>query len=166
MVRKMIAMLRTLRCAAAGLLAALAASAACAHDYVVVASTEPAVARGAAVDAGQNLAVAPGHAVTLMHASGDLLTLRGAAGGVMAPRRQAAGADAARLELLRTMVATRADETREGLGARRRTRGGVCPSPDTLATLDAIAQAVEAGCAEPASRAFDAWLASERPAEP
>lgn len=144
----------------------LAAGAAAAHDYVVVASTEPAVARGSGVSAGQLLAIAPGHAVTLMHANGDLLTLRGAAGGVPAPKRQAGEADTARLDVLRTLVTAR-EETREGLGANgRRTRGGVCPSPEALLTLDAIAQAAQSSCSGAAGSAMENWLSARIIPEP
>lgn len=144
----------------------LAAGAAAAHDYVVVASTEPAVARGSGVSAGQLLAVTPGHAVTLMHANGDLLTLRGAPGGVQAPKRQAGEADTVRLDVLRTLVTAR-QESREGLGANgRRTRGGVCPAPEALLSLDAIAQSAQSGCSSAAGRAMENWLSARIIPEP
>ena len=160
----MVAHLRMLgRASLPAVIAALIAAAAAAHEYVVVASTEPAVTRGLGVDGGQKLAVAPGHAITLMHASGDLLTLKGAAGGVTAPKRQAQSADAARLEVLRTIVAAKPEDTREGLGSRRRTRG-VCPAPESLTSLDAIA-AVQGPCPEAAERALEAWIAAHAPPE-
>jgi hypothetical protein len=158
MLRPMVASLLR-RAALPALAGLLFAAGAAAHEYVVVASSEPAVSRGLGVAAGQKLAVAPGHAITLMHASGDLLTLKGAAGGVTAPKRQAQSAEAARLEVLRTIVAAKPQDTREGLGARRRTRG-VCPAPDNLTSLDAIAQVQEAGCEEVAGRALEAWIAA------
>lgn len=151
---------------AATLAGVLVAGAASAHDYVVVASNAPEFARGVGVDAGQTLPLSPGRTVTLMHASGDLVTLRGAATPVVVPRRQAAAADSARLDVLRTLVAAR-EEAREGLGARgRRTRGGICPPPEALTTLDAIAQGVEAGCSGPAGQAMENWLSARIVPEP
>jgi len=163
MLRPMVAMLKLLHRAALPALAlALIAGAAAAHDYIVVASTEPAIARGVAVDGGQKLAVAPGRQVTLMHASGDLLVLKGAAGGVTAPKRKAGDAETARLEVFRTMVAPKPRDVTEGLGARR-TRGGVCPEAGALSDLDAIAQAQTGGCPDPAAQALEAWIAGHMP---
>lgn len=144
----------------AGLALAAIAGAAAAKDYVVVASTEPAVPRGLMVDAGVRLTVAPGRSVTLMHASGDVLRLKGAAGGVLAPARKAAGLDAARLEMLRTMVSPSTRTVATGAG-QRRSRSGICPSADVLTSLDAVAQAAQAGCADAASAAFESWLAAQ-----
>lgn len=168
MLRRMVAIVRilprTLRAAALpALLWSALAGAAAAHDYIVVASSEPAVARGLAVDGGQKLAVAPGHAVTLMHASGALFTLKGAVGGVVAPKRKAADVETARLEVFRTMVSAKPKDVTEGLGSRR-TRGGVCPAADSLMSLDAIAQVQAAGCTAPAAQALEAWIAAH-PAE-
>lgn len=152
------------RAALAGFALATLAGTALARDYVVVASTEPAVPRGLTVDAGARLAVAPGHTVTLMHASGDVLKLNGAAGGVVAPARKAASADAARLEVLRVMISPSAREVSVGSG-QRRSRSGVCPSADTLTTLDAVAEVESAGCHDVAVTAFETWLATHPPAE-
>ncbi len=138
---------------------------AAARDYVVVASTEPMVPRGLTLDAGAHLAVTPGRSVTLMHASGDVLKLNGAAGGVVAPARKAASTDAARLEVLRVMVTPNTREVSVG-SAQRRSRGGVCPSPDSLTTLDTIAQVQAAGCGDVAASAFEAWLAAHPAVEP
>jgi hypothetical protein len=163
MVRPMVAIPSLIRRAALPALAlALIGATAAAHDYVVVATTEPAIVRGTAVDSGQRLAVAPGHSVTLMHAGGALVMLKGARGGVVAPLRKTAAADTARLEVFRTMVAAKPREQTEGLGSRR-TRGGVCPAPDSLLSLDAIAQ-VQPACPEAAAEALGAWLA-RAPAE-
>jgi hypothetical protein len=165
MLRPMVATLKLLRRAALPAAAlALIAGAAAAADYVVVATTEPAIVRGAVVDGGQRLAVAPGRSVTLMHAGGALVMLKGARGGVVAPLRKSAAADSARLEVFRTMVAAKPREKSEGLGARR-TRGGVCPAPDGLTSLDAIAQ-VQSACPEAAAEALGAWLARTLPEEP
>ena len=167
MLRRMVAQTTHLarhlrRAALAGFALAMIAGTALARDYVVVASTEPAVPPGLTVDAGGRLAVAPGHTVTLMHASGDVLKLKGAAGGVVAPARKAASADAARLEVLRVMISPAAREVSVG---QRRSRAGVCPSADTLTTLDAIAQVETGGCRDAAATAFEAWLEAHPPAE-
>lgn len=169
MLRPMVAIARTpartLRAAVLpALLCSALAGAAAAHDYIVVASSEPAIARGLAVDGGQKLAVAPGHAITLMHASGALFMLRGAAGGVVAPKHKAVDVETARLEVFRTLVAAKPREVSEGLGARR-TRGGVCPAADSLMSLDAIAQVQAAGCTAPAAQALEAWIAAHPPEE-
>ena len=147
----------------AGLAITAMAGAAAARDYVVVSSSEPAIPRGLAIDAGAKLAVPPGRSVTLMHASGDLLTLKGAFGGVVAPARKAASADAGRLEMLRAMMTPNTREVSVGAG-QRRSRSGVCPSPDQLTTLDAIAQVQAAGCTEAATTALEAWIAARLPA--
>lgn len=148
----------------AGLAVAAMAGAAAARDYVVVASNDPAIPRGLSVDAGARLAVPAGHSVTLMHASGDLLTLKGAAGGVTAPLRKAASADATRLEVLRAMVAPNTREVAVG-ASQRRSRSGVCPSPDMLTSLDAIAQVQDAGCTDAAAAALEAWIAAHPPTD-
>ena len=167
MLRPMFTLGRHLRRATlAGLtLATIGGAAVAARDYVVVASTEPTAPRGLTIDAGARLAVTPGRSVTLMHASGDVLKLNGAAGGVIAPARKAASIDAARLDVLRAMVMPNTREVAEGSG-QRRSRGGVCPSPALLTTLDAIAGVQAAGCGDVAASAFEAWLAAHPAVEP
>jgi hypothetical protein len=141
-----------------GLALALAASAAAAHDYIVVASSDPAIARGQAVDAGARLALASGRTVTLMYASGDLVTLKGVPGGVVAPPRRASSAEAQRLEVLRLMVGP---PPASGDGPRlSKTRGGLCPAPANLASLDDIVAVAQGGCTNEARAAFEAWLSA------
>ena len=142
--------------------AAVVGGAAAAHDYIIVASSDPSVVKGQPLDGGQRLALAPGRAVTLMHASGNLVVLKGAAGGAVAPTRNAADSDTQRLEVFRTMIAARPRESTEGLGARR-TRGGACPAPETLTGLDAIAAVGETACSAAAAVALDAWIAAHPP---
>ncbi|WP_293906792.1 hypothetical protein [Phenylobacterium sp.] len=156
----MVALVRRFRRAALiALSLATVGVAAAAHDYIVVRSTDPAIAPGRGLDGGQRLAVAVGRTITLMHASGDVVQVKGAAGGVVVPTRKAAGADAQRLEELRVIVSTDSRQVTEGLG-QHRTRGGVCPTPASLTTLDAIAQVQSAGCTDEAAKALDAWIAS------
>jgi hypothetical protein len=145
-------------------LAALASSAG-ARDYIVVASTDPAIARGATYDAGTRLTLASGAKVTLMHASGGVLALRGARGGVVLPRREVVSADAGRLAILKVIVSP-AERRVVGGGRLARTRGGICPGPESLVTLDDIAAAAAANCAEPAQTALAAYLEHAPPLEP
>jgi hypothetical protein len=145
-------------------LAALA-STAVASDYIVVASTDPAIARGAAYDAGMRLTLARGAKVTLMHASGGVLALQGSQGAVVLPRRQVASADAGRLAILKVIVSP-AERRVVGGGRFARTRGGICPLPESLVTLDDIAAAAAANCAEPAEAALAAYLEHAPSLEP
>lgn len=142
-----------------GLALALAVSAAAAaHDYIVVTSSDPAIARGQAFDSGARIPLASGRSLTLMYASGDLVTLKGVAGGVVAPARRANSAEAQRLEVLRLMVGPAPDA--QGAPRLGRTRGGICPPPEALVTLDDIASAANAGCHEVGRLAFEAWIAA------
>jgi hypothetical protein len=146
----------------AGLALALLATAAAARDYVVVSSTDPAIARGQTFEAGARLAVGPGKAITLMHASGDLVRLRGVAGGVLLPKRVASQGDADRLAILKVIVAP-AERSQSGGIKLARTRAGVCPPAENVTTLDAVVQVYQAGCAAVAAEALDAWFASHPP---
>lgn len=148
----------------AGVALALAATAAVARDYIVVGSNDPGVARGQAFDAGARVALAPGRTLTLMHASGDLLKVQGAAGGVVLPKRAASQGDADRLAILKVIVAPPEARTAGGV-ALRKTRGGVCPTPDAVTTLDAVVQVHQAGCTSEASQALEAWIAGHMPAD-
>ena len=148
----------------AGLALAAFASAAAARDYIVVGSTDPAVARGQAFDAGSRIALPAGRTLTLMHASGDLVTVKGAAGGVVLPRRVASQGEADRLAILRVIVAPAERRTVGGMKLSR-TRGGLCPPAARVATLDAIVQVHQAGCSAQASEALEAWIAAHPPAD-
>ena len=138
------------------------AGAAMARDYIVVASTDPGVTRGASYDAGARIALAPGRTLTLMHASGDMIRLKGAAGGVVAPKRQAGQAETERLAVLRLIVAPAERRPQAGLYATR-TRSGICPEAASLLTLDAIVQVHKGGCAAEAAQALEAWVAAHPP---
>lgn len=128
--------------------------AAVASDYIVVNSTDPAIKRGQAFDAGARVALGAGQSVTLMRASGEVTTLRGAAGGVAVPGARLASADAARFETLRALV----QPPPEGrtFGARR---GGICPALESLVSLDDIVRVAEnSGCKSVARKALEAYL--------
>lgn len=132
-----------------------------ASDYVVVASTDPAVQRGLELTAGQRLALAPGRTATLMHASGDILVLKGSASGAVAPRgRMASQAEADRMAVLRLMVSTTPKTLVAETNGRTR---ALCPPPTALVTLDGIAEAGKAGCTDAASAALDAYVAKAAP---
>jgi hypothetical protein len=147
-----------------GLAAWALAGAALARDYIVVASTDPSVARGAAYDAGARIALAPGRTLTLMHASGDMIRLKGAAGGVVAPKRQAEQAETERLAVLRLIVAPAERRPKAALYATRN-RGGVCPDVASIRTLDAIVQVHKGGCTAEAAEALEAWVAAHPPTD-
>lgn len=148
----------------AGLALAAFAASASARDYVVVSSTDPALARGQAFDAGARIPLPAGGSVVLMHATGDLVRLKGAAGGVVLPRRTASQGDADRLAILKVIVAPPGRQAAGGM-ALRKTRSGVCPASDQLKTLDAIVQVFEAGCPTAASEALEAWFTAHPPTD-
>lgn len=126
-----------------------------ASDYIVVNSTDPAIKRGQAYDAGARVALGAGQSVTLMRATGEVTTLRGASGGVAIPGARLASADAARFETLRALV----QPPPEGrtFGARR---GGICPALESLVSLDDIVRVAEnSGCKSVARQALEIYLA-------
>ena len=134
-----------------------AAGAAQAADYVVVKSTDPAIKAGLALNGGQRVNLAAGQTLTLIAAGGDVTTLKGGASGAMAPARKTAQADAGKLEALRVLIDP--PPTGRTFGGRR---GGVCPDPATLRTLDDILAVQQADCA-PAARAALQALAETAP---
>lgn len=129
--------------------------AAVAADYIVVNSTDPAIKRGQAFDAGAKVALGAGKTLTVMRASGEVTTLRGGSTGATIPGARVAAADAARFETLRSLV----EPPPQGrtFGARR---GGICPAVESLTSLDDIVRTAEAsGCKTVARQALDAYLA-------
>jgi hypothetical protein len=129
--------------------------AAMASDYIVVSSSDPAIKRGQAFDAGAKVALGAGKTLTVMRASGEVTTLRGGAAGTTIPGARVASADAARFETLRALV----EPPPQGrtFGARR---GGICPAMESLTTLDDIVRTAESsGCKAVARAALDAYLA-------
>jgi hypothetical protein len=139
-------------------LSLMCGGAAMASDYIVVGSTEPAIKRGQAFDAGAKVALGAGKTVTLMRASGEVTTLRGSAGGVVVPANKLAAADAGRFETLRALVEP--PPSGRTFGARR---GGICPAVETLTTLDDIIRTAESsGCKTVARQALDAYLAKQQ----
>jgi hypothetical protein len=147
-----------------GIALATLAGAAAARDYIVVNSTDPAIARGQSYDSGARVTLAPGRALTLMHASGDLVRLKGASGAVLLPRRQTNQAEADRLAIHRVIVAPADRQPASGMRPMRM-RAGVCPEAAKVTTLDAIVQVHQGGCAAEAALAFEAWIAAHPPAD-
>lgn len=130
---------------------------AAASDYIVVGSTDPAIRRGQALDAGAKVPLGVGKTLTLMRASGEVTTLRGSSAGVTVPAAKLAAADADRFETLRALV----EPPPQGrtFGARR---GGLCPAVETLKTLEDILRTAEAsGCKTVARQALDNYLAAQ-----
>lgn len=154
-------MIRRLAPTILGLALAGFASAAAARDYIVVASSDPAIPRGASYDGGAKIPLAPGRTLTLMHASGDMIRLKGATGGVAPPRRQAGQSEADRLAVLRVIVAP-PERKLAGMYATR-TRAGICPEAASIQSLDAIVQVHQGGCAAEAAQALEAWVAAHPP---
>lgn len=139
------------------------ATAVAAADFVVVRSSDPAVIRGQAFDAGDRVPLAAGATVTFMHASGDIITLTGATGGVSLPKRAASAPDADRMAVLKFILAR---APKEAPSRALRTRGGICPAVSAITTLDAVAEVYQSGCAEQAAQALDALLAPGLDAQP
>ena len=125
-----------------------------ASDYIVVSSTDPAIKRGQAFDAGARVPLGAGKSLSLMRASGEVVTVRGAASGVTIPGARLAAADTARFETLKALVEP--PPAGRTFGARR---GGICPAVETLTSLDDIVRVAEtSGCKTVARQALDAYL--------
>ena len=139
-----------------GVLISLAfGGAAMASDYIVVSSTDPAIQRGQAFDAGARLPLGAGKTVTLMRASGEVTTLKGGPSGATVPGGKLAAADTARFDTLRALV--QPPPQGRTFGARR---GGLCPALESLTSLDDIVRVAEtSGCKTVARQALDAYLA-------
>jgi hypothetical protein len=141
-----------------GVSLAIAAAAGAAHaaDYVVVKSTDPSIKAGATIDGGQRISLEAGRTLTLIAAAGDVTMLKGGPSGAVAPLRRSVQADAGKLESLRALI----DPPPPGrtFGGRR---GGVCPDPATLKTLEDILAVQQADCAPQARAALEALASSE-----
>ena len=126
------------------------AGAARAADYVVVRSTDPGIRAGLTLNGGQRIDLGSGQTLTLIAAAGDVTLLKGSATGAVAPARRTAQADAGKLESLRVLI----DPPPSGrtFGGRR---GGVCPDPANLKTVDDIISVQQSGCASSARAALE-----------
>jgi opacity protein-like surface antigen len=135
-------------------LAIAAAGAAQAADYVVVKSTDPQIKAGLTLSGGQKVNLGAGQTLTLIAAAGDVTTLKGGPTGATAPIRRTVQADAARLDALRVLIDP--PPTGRTFGGRR---GGVCPDPATLTTLDDILAVQKGDCAGAARAALEEYAA-------
>lgn len=143
-------------CLAALATGLLLSGAAHANDYVVVNSTDPAIAKGAAFDRGAVVPVAPGSALTVISSTGRLSTHRAAGGFVSLPQLAAAPQPGVAEKIASIL---RRPAPRRVTGAMRGPAG--CAPVGDLTTLDLILAAETAGCTLNAKRALDAYLARE-----
>ena len=138
-----------------GLAIALAlglAGAAQAADFVVVSSTDPAIARGTELNSGAALQIAPGKSVVLIDTAGQVTRLAGAAAPVALPRRQYASVNADRLAVLKMLVAP------PRVRRAGPTLGKVCPDADLTRFDGIVAMAQVDGCLSPARAAFETYV--------
>jgi hypothetical protein len=135
-----------------GMIALAFSGAALAHDFIVVGSSDPAIHKGEALDAGSRVSLAPGRTLTLIRTSGEVMTLTGSLGGVTLPGASVASADPARFNALHALF--QAPPAGRTFGARR----GFCPGAEALTTLDSILQADKSGCKRASREAFQAYL--------
>ena len=137
---------------------AAVAGAARAADYVVVKSTAPDIKAGLTLNGGQRIDLGAGQSLTLIAAAGDVTMLKGSASGAVIPARRTAAADTGKLEALRVLI----DPPPAGrtFGGKR---GGVCPDPSHLKTVDEILSVQQAGCATAARAALDMLAANAAP---
>ena len=126
------------------------AGAAAAADFVVVSSTDPAIARGREIASGEALPIAPGRSVVLVDTAGQVVRLSGATAA--APRRQYASLNEDRVAVLKMLVAPpRVRRAAPGLGK-------VCPAAD-LTQFDGIVTVAQVdGCLATARTAFEAYV--------
>lgn len=127
------------------------AGAAQAADFVVVSSTDPAIARGQAYESGALIQLARGQSIVLIDTAGQVTRLTGGPSGVVAPRRQMANVNEERIAVLKMLV-----------GPPRVRRAGpsgkVCPEAD-LSVLDGIVTVAQVdGCLSTARTAFEAYV--------
>lgn len=122
-----------------------------AGDYVVVRSTDPAIARGATFDAGSEVTVAPSSSVAVLSSGGALTTLQGGK-AKLPPLASSSGASTASTV---SAILTR-NPPRRVMGA---TRGaGVCPTLEDLKTLEQILAAEAAECRVVSRLALEAYI--------
>jgi hypothetical protein len=126
-----------------------------AADFIVVSSTDAAIARGTAFDAGTRVPLATGKTLKLMRPTGEVTIVQGGASGVVLPGQKLAANDTARFDTLKALL----DPPPAGrtFGARR---GGFCPPAESLTTMDDIVRVAQtSGCKAEARIALDAYLA-------
>lgn len=138
-----------------GVLAAVGlAGAAQAADFVVVASTDPAIPRGREVDAGERLPLGAGKTLVVIDTAGQVTRLTGSDAGATAPRRQQlASVNAEKMAILKMLVAQ--PRTRRGAALEK----PACPDAASLTSLDPILAAAQVdGCLSTARGAFETYV--------
>jgi hypothetical protein len=142
------------------LLAVGLAGAAEASDFVVVSSTDPAVARGTEYASGQALQIAPGKSVVLIDPAGNVKRLTGGAVAQTLPRRQLASVDEQRMAVVKMLVAP----ARIRRAAPKLDQ--VCPEADLATFAGILTVAPVDGCLTRARDAFDAYVEKAAGPEP
>jgi len=150
----------------------LLTGAALAHDYIVVSSSDPAIAKGVVLSGGAVVPLASGRSLTVMSPTGQLNTYRGGAGAVVLPKLETA-TDPGFIDALAALV--RRPPPRRVTGAMRggptgAVRGAIglvpaCAPAAELTTVEQIVAADAAGCGMTAKAALDAYLQTQRSVE-
>lgn len=122
-----------------------------AADFVVVQSTDPAIARGATYDSGALIQLASGQSIVLVDTAGQVTRLVGGPRGAVVPRMQVASVSEERMAVLKMLVAP----------PRLRRAGPSlpnCPQAD-LGTIDGIFTVAQVdGCLATARTAFETYV--------
>ncbi|MEW5685635.1 MAG: hypothetical protein AB1942_12010 [Pseudomonadota bacterium] len=122
-----------------------------AADFVVVQSSDPAIARGATYESGALIQLAAGQSIVLVDTAGQVTRLVGGPRGAVVPRMQVASMNEERMAVLKMLVAP----------PRMRRSGPTlpnCPQAD-LGTIDGIFTVAQVdGCLTTARTAFDAYV--------
>lgn len=150
----------------------LLTGAAMAHEYIVVSSSDPAIAKGVTLSEGAVVPLASGRSLTVMSPTGRLTTYRGGAGAVVLPKL-AMAADPTSFDALAALV--RRPPARRISGAMRGGGAGnargpsgptpVCAAAEELVTVEQIVAADAAGCGMTAKVALEAYLQNQQPTE-
>lgn len=136
---------------------ALLTGAALAHDYIVVSSNDPAIAKGVVLDGGAIVPLAAGRTLTVMSATGATSTFRGGEAVVALPRL-ATAAEPGFLDALAALV--RRPPPRRVTGAMRGPSS--CAPAAELTTVEQIVAADAAGCGMTAKVALDAYVQRQK----
>jgi hypothetical protein len=151
----------------------LLTGAAMAHDYIVVSSSDPAIAKGVMLTGGAVVPLASGRSLTVMSPTGQLNTYRGGGAVVVLPKLATAtdpGFFDALAGLVRRPPPRRITGAMRGgpTGAVRGVTGPVtvCAPAGELTTVEQIVAADAAGCAMTAKIALDAYVQNQAAATP
>ena len=133
---------------------AAASGLAAAADYIVVRSTDSAIAKGTALASGTRVPLASGAVLTLVSPGGEVVTIKGAADGAQVPGVAKPG-DSAATSALAALV--NRPPPRRSFGAMR--GGDKCPSAEALQTMEQIlAASRQEGCGRIAQAALESYV--------